>query len=210
MTFDSFAEYFVVVFIATISPGPSMLLALNHGVNHGVMRSIYSAIGNVLGNLLMALVSIAGLGVILAASGRLFNCIKWLGACYLILVGIKTVFSSDKNAARENEPGSRQYRKSGSLLFLDGFLIAIGNPKGILFFTALFPQFIDARASSIGRFLAVFITLGLIAFGCYMLYAGFGVKLNRLFRRQAFRKAFNRITGSLLIGTCLTIAFSKK
>jgi len=100
--------------------------------------------------------------------------------------------------------------KKGYRLFLDGFIIGIGNPKGILFFTALFPQFINVRHATMSVFMIVFITLGIVAVGCYMLYAIFGVRLNRLFKLYSFRKMFNRITGSILIGTGLAIAFSKK
>ncbi len=210
MPFNSFITYLLILFIATISPGPSMLLALNHGVNHGIGRSFYSCIGNVTGNLLMALASITGLGIVLATSGMVFNCIKWLGILYLVVLGLKMIFGSVGGDTIDTYNSNRQNSKKGCRLFLDGFIIAIGNPKGILFFTALFPQFIDVKNSSTGGFLIIFITLAIVAFGCYMLYAIFGVKLNRLFRLQSFRKTFNRVTGSVLIGAGVMMAFSKK
>jgi homoserine/homoserine lactone efflux protein len=210
MTIDHFITYFLIVFIATISPGPSMLLALNHGVNHGIGKSIFSGAGNVLGNLLMALASITGLGIVLATSGMVFNCIKWLGILYLAVLGLMMILRpvSDDSSVKydSNRPNSRK----GSRLFLDGFVIAIGNPKGILFFTALFPQFIYVKNSSAINFLIIFITLAIVAFGCYMLYAVSGVKLNRLLRLKSFRKAFNRVIGSFLIGSGMMMAFSKK
>jgi len=96
MTFDNFIAYFIILFIATITPGPNSLLAVNHGVNYGLLRSIYSGLGNLLGNLLMALVSILGLGAILIASGVIFNIIKWIGIIYLILVGLKLILEPIK------------------------------------------------------------------------------------------------------------------
>ena len=101
-------------------------------------------------------------------------------------------------------------RKKSSHLFIEGFFIAISNPKGILFFTALFPQFISLENASISTFMIIFTTLGIVAFGCYMLYAVFGVQLNRLYRLKSFRKIFNYITGSFFIGIGLTLALSKK
>jgi homoserine/homoserine lactone efflux protein len=210
MTFDYFIAYFLILFIATVIPGPSMLLAINHGVNHGILRTIYTGLGNLIGNLLMALISIIGLGAILITSGIVFNIIKWIGIIYLIFIGLKLIFEpikTDNHSNNGDKPTSykRRYR-----LFLDGFIIAIGNPKGILFFTALFPQFINVKYSSISGLIIIFITLGVVAFGCFMIYAIFGAKLNRLFHMRSFRKLFNRITGSILIGTGLTIALSKK
>lgn len=209
MTFNYFIAYFVILLIATITPGPSMLLALNHGVNHGFVKTLNSGLGNLVGNLLMALVSIAGLGAVLAASGLVFNMIKWMGILYLIFIGVKMVFEPI-NTEKTNVCGTLKSHKSNRKLFMDGFIIAIGNPKGILFFTALFPQFINVKHAGFSGFMIVFITLGIVAFGCYMLYAKFGAKLNGLFQLPSFRKIFNRITGSILIGTGIAIAFSKK
>jgi homoserine/homoserine lactone efflux protein len=210
MTFQYFIAYFLVLFVATITPGPSMLLAINHGANHGIGRSIVSALGNVLGNLLMALVSLLGLGAILIASGLVFNFIKWIGIFYLTFIGLKLFFGptdSDRSQIRQNRLSDA---KKGKRLFIDGFLIAIGNPKGILFFTALFPQFINAKSATVACSAIIFSTLGAVAFGCYMLYAAFGARLNQLFHQHSFRKSFNRITGSIFLGTGAAMAFSRK
>jgi homoserine/homoserine lactone efflux protein len=209
MTFDYFLTYLLILFIATITPGPNMLLAINHGLNHGLFRTMYSCSGNLLGNLLMALASIVGLGAVLIASGFIFTIIQWIGIIYLMFLGFKLIFEPVKMERLDQNYGDGQ-SKSGGKLFIDGFLIAIGNPKGILFFTALFPQYINIGHATIREFIIIFTTLGIVAFGCYMFYALFGVKLNRLFGRYSFKKIFNRITGSIFIGTGLSIALSKK
>lgn len=210
MTVEYFFAYFIVIFIATVTPGPNSLLAINHGANHGIGRTIYSGLGNLIGNLLLALVSILGLGAILLASGIVFSIIKWIGIVYLVYIGIILFFepvASDKSNDFSDKPMGTKGRGK---FFIDGFVIAVGNPKGILFFTALFPQFINIKSITIGEFLIVFITLGVVAFGCYMLYAIFGASLSRLFQLQSFRKGFNRISGSVFIGTGVVLAFSNK
>jgi homoserine/homoserine lactone efflux protein len=209
MTFQFYLTYFLILFIATITPGPNMLLAINHGVNHGLFRTIYSCLGNLFGNLLMALASILGLGAILITSGFIFNIIKWIGIIYLIFLGFKIIFEPIIIGQLDGNYEDRR-AKSGSKLFIDGFLIAIGNPKGILFFTALFPQYINIGHATIREFIIIFTTLGIVAFGCYMTYALFGVKINKLIRIYSFKKVFNRITGSIFIGTGLFLALSKK
>jgi threonine/homoserine/homoserine lactone efflux protein len=211
MTLQHFIAYFLVLFVATITPGPSMLLAVNHGANHGIGKSMVSAIGNVLGNLLMALISILGLGAVLLASGYIFNFIKWAGSLYLTFIGIRLLFEPTNS---DQAPAAKEKKlpdaKTGRRLFIDGFFIAIGNPKGILFFTALFPQFFNTKSATLACSAIIFATLGAVAFGCYMLYAAFGSRLSQLFHLRSFRKLFNRITGSIFIGAGAALAFTKK
>lgn len=209
MELDYFIAYFLILFVATITPGPSMLLALNHGVNQGLKKTFYSAVGNLIGNLLLAFVSILGLGAILIASGIIFNVIKWIGIIYLVYLGLKLIFEPVKSKETDEKIKLSNTRKKGKL-FLDGFIIAIGNPKGILFFTALFPQFINTESGTVSSFIIIFTTLGVVAFGCYLLYAVFGTRLNKLFQLNSFKKIFNRISGLFLIGCGMALAFSKK
>jgi len=210
MSFDYFLAYFIILFLATITPGPNSLLAINHGINHGFIRAIYSGLGNLTGNFLMALISILGLGAVLITSGLIFNIVKWVGIIYLVFIGLKLIFEPIKAESSNNGDDKSTIHKSKSRLFIDGFVIAIGNPKGIIFFTALFPQFINVKHATVSGFMIIFITLGIVAFGCYMLYAVCGARLNGLFQLKSFRKVFNRITGSIFIGTGLAIAFSRK
>jgi threonine/homoserine/homoserine lactone efflux protein len=207
MTLQYFSAYFLILFVATIIPGPSMLLAINHGVNHGVCKTLFSCLGNVAGNLLMGLASIVGLGAVLIASGIVFNLIKWLGIVYLLFIGFKLLFEQVTTSVAGTNPA---ISRGNCRLFIDGFLVAIGNPKGILFFTALFPQFINAEHATAMDFIILLVTLGVVASGCFMAYALCGVKLNALFQLYSFRKWFNRITGSVFIGTGLAVVFSKK
>lgn len=210
MTFEYFIAYFFVLFLATIILGPNSLLAINHGAKHGIGKIIYSALGNLIGNLLLALVSILGLGAILLASSVVFAIIKWIGIAYLIYIGIKLIIEPITTLESINMNDKLTAKRGRAKLFIDGFFIAVGNPKGVLFFTALFPQFIDINSSTVSGFFIVFITLGVVAFGCYMLYAIFGVKLSLLFKKLSIRKGFNRITGSIFIGTGLLLTFSEK
>lgn len=209
MAVQYFLVYFTIMSLATITPGPSMLMALNHGANYGLRNTIYSGLGNSIANLIMAFVSFAGLGVILMASGIVFNIIKWLGIAYLVYLGVMLIIKSPDISVSTEESSFKIKHKTRFQLFLEGFLIAIGNPKGIIFFTALFPQFIQSGTSFSGLFL-VFFSLVAVAFICYMLYAFAGKNLNRLFSKKYFKQLFNRISGAIFIGTGLALAFSKK
>lgn len=210
MPLDFFLAYFVILFVATITPGPNSVLAINHGVNHGMAKTIYSGLGNLFGNLLLAVISLLGLGAILLASEVLFSVIKWGGILYLLTIGCKLLFEPVSAQSPAKGFSCPVARKGKYRLFLDGFLIAIGNPKGILFFTALFPQFIHVKSAGPVQFFIIFTTLSVVGFGCYMLYAGLGVRLQKLFQKQTFTRKFNRISGSIFIGTGLAMAFSRK
>ncbi len=210
MMFDQFLAYLTIVFLATIIPGPNMLLALNHGVNHGITKTIYSGLGNMTGNLLMGLISILGLGIVLIKSALLFNTIKWLGIFYLIYLGVRMFFEPVEESKNNISAVKTESEKKNSRLFLDGFFIAVSNPKGIIFFTALFPQFVNISNTSANEVVIIFFTMGIVTFGCYLLYGIFGLKLNALFQQNSFRRIFNKITGSFLIGIGVMIAFSKR
>ncbi len=209
MTLSSFTAYFLIMLVATITPGPSMLLAVSHGVNHGMFKTTYSGLGNLTGNLLMALLSVLGLGAILLASGFVFNIIKWTGILYLIFIGLKLLFEPVKPDQPDDLSANKSPKNKGRL-FLDGLLIAIGNPKGILFFTALFPQFIRFGQATLFDYTVIFTSLALVDFGCYMLYAFFGMRINKLQSLYWFKKTFNRVTGCIFIGTGLALVFSRK
>lgn len=142
-----------------------MLLALNHGANHGILKTVYSGLGNILGNLLMAIVSFLGLGIILITSGLIFNIIKWMGIVYLVYLGIKIITVPVHSDAQQNAAAMPSQTKNAFRLFIDGFVIAIGNPKGNVFFKALFPQFIDVNNTSANIVFLIFSTLALVAVG---------------------------------------------
>lgn len=208
MSVKLFSAYCIILLVATITPGPSMLLALNHGINHGLKRTVYSCMGNVSGNLLMATISLTGLGIVLALSGILFSIIKMAGAAYLVYIGAKIILGSSDAADFETAGDSDKSGAGG--LFIEGFIIAIGNPKGILFFTALFPQFINVNSASVPDFILIFVMLGIVAFTCYMLYAAAGLKLRGLFIIKSFRKRFNSVSGMIMIGSGIALAFTER
>lgn len=209
MSFEFFLIYSATVFVASIVPGPSMLLALTHGMKYGAKRTIVSALGNVSVTLLQAAISIAGLGAILLASEGLFNIIKWAGAAYLIYMGgsiwcSPNIFVSEES--RSHPPSKAPLRK----MYLQAAFVTAGNPKAIVFFTAVFPQFIDPNVAYIPQFGMLMGTGGIIAFGCFMVYAIGGQKIVTLFSRATVGKYINKIIGGTFIGAGIGLASSNK
>ena len=209
MSFQFWILYSTTVLIASIVPGPSMLLALNHGTKFGARRTMATALGNTTASFLQAVVAIAGLGAILTASGTVFLIIKWLGAAYLIYIGIRTWRMSDISLNTETQ---HDIQTSLSLpkMFWQAFFVAIGNPKAIIFFTALFPQFFNRQGQQLSQFVVMVITLAVIAFMCFMIYAVGGHQIGYLLKQASARKYFNRIIGCTFVGVGLSLVASER
>jgi homoserine/homoserine lactone efflux protein len=198
--------YSLTVFVASITPGPSMLLALNHGIRHGAKRTLATAFGNGAATLLQAILSMAGLGAVLMASETVFSVVKYVGAGYLIYVGVKTFFFSDAGFCMD--PRRLYPEKRSRELFAEAFFVTIGNPKAVIFFTALFPQFIGGE-DTVLRFVLILSILLIIAFACMMIYGFFGQRVTFLLKRPKVRRRFNRVIGGSFIGMGIGLASGK-
>ena len=209
MSLNFILLFSMTVFVASIIPGPTMLLALTHGMNYGAKRAMASAMGNVTVTLIQASVSIAGLGTILMASETIFQIIKWAGAAYLIYMGISMLFSSKINLST-NE--SQKAAKDNSLgkMFLQAGIVTAGNPKAIVFFTAIFPQFLNPNLPFLSQFSILLGIISILAFICFMLYAMCGQKLVSIFSKATLGKYIMRAIGGTFIGAGIGLAASSK
>ncbi len=138
MSFNFILLFSMTVFVASIIPGPSMLLALTHGMQYGARRTIASAMGNVTVTLIQASVSIAGLGTVLMTSATVFQLIKWAGAAYLIYMGISILCTSKMLFASEEL--NIQECISLKRMYLQAAIVTAGNPKAIVFLPLYFPS----------------------------------------------------------------------
>ncbi|MGB1238214.1 MAG: LysE family translocator [Pseudomonadales bacterium] len=208
MSYESLSVFIFTLFAVSIVPGPSMMLALTHGVRYGARQTLATAAGNTLASALQASVSALGLGVIIATSAALFAAIKVAGALYLIYLGYKML-----RAARWEHLNAKthvQQRAPLGHLFKQGFLVAIGNPKAIVFFSALFPQFIDPALGGVGYYSAMVALTASSAFCCAMLYALGGQQIATVFTGSAFGRYFNKVSGGFFIGGGVALAMSQR
>jgi homoserine/homoserine lactone efflux protein len=201
--------YATTVFIASIVPGPSMILALTHGMQFGARRSIASAMGNVTVTIIQALISIAGLGTILIASAMAFQIIKFAGAAYLVYIGVCILFSPNMSFSPSSENKNRRKISLGKM-FSQAALVTAGNPKAIIFFTAIFPQFINPQAAYVPQSCLLIGIGSIIAFSCFMLYAISGQKIVFLFSKESIGKYINKIIGGTFISAGIGLAVSNK
>ncbi|MGO4851398.1 LysE family translocator [Phaeovulum sp. W22_SRMD_FR3] len=161
---------FALAALLTIAlPGPTSLLAFSNGARHGLRDAGFGIAGAVLSDLVLIAAVSAGLGVLLSTSHLLFTVVKWLGVAYLAAVGLRLLLS--KAAAAEAPMVQVTERRR---LFSRSFLVAVTNPKGYLFFTALLPQFIDAAAPVLPQYLLLAVTFSLIDLAVLLAYAAAG------------------------------------
>ncbi len=199
MEFTTWLLYMAVAIVAVISPGPAILLSISNSIRFGISRVVLSSFGNICGLLILSTAAIFGLGAILKTSTTLFLVIKVIGAGYLVYLGVrqwssKTNFFSDT----ENKPAIEQ-TKSNNRFFIEGFLIAMTNPKAILFFTALFPQFINTQQALVPQFLIMTFTFMAISFVTLVSYGLLAKKAKRWLSIGQRVKWFNRTSGSLFV-----------
>ena len=123
MTLEHWLIYLVAAFGLSLTPGPNGLLALTHGMRFGLRRSVATLLGGVVGFLLLIAVSMAGLGALLAASEQAFTIAKWLGAAYLVYLGIRTWRAPVTAPVRaENLPDSGGRREGATFIGIGGVL----------------------------------------------------------------------------------------
>ena len=210
MSLDFWLLYSLTVFVASIVPGPSMLLALTHGMKYGCRRTVATAMGNVTASVIQAGVSMAGLGAVLMASGTVFVLIKWCGAAYLIYTGITILRAPALNLEARSPIGAGEVNSAWHKRFMQAFWVAAGNPKAIVFFTALFPQFINTRGAHFEQLAVMVVTLAGIAFACFMIYAAGGDRITLFLHRTCIAKWIQRLIGGTFIGIGVGIASSRQ
>ena len=185
-----------VALLTTFTPGPAVLLAISNTVAKGPRRALICSLGNACGLFLVSEIATAGMGVVLAASATAFTILKLAGAAYLIYLGVRqwrnraSSFSTVKPATTAS---------AGWKLFAQGITVALTNPKGILFFSALFPQFLVREAPLLEQFLVLTTTFSLCAMFSHTCYALLAHKLRNQFAHPWRIRLFNRISGGLFV-----------
>ena len=196
MNMELWIPFVLAATLILIIPGPTILLVISQAVTHGRRSVVPLVAGVVIGDFTAMTLSLLGLGALMSASAALFNIFKWLGALYLIYLGIKLWKLNLKNNSvqyNEKETSARSLLKSS-------FIVTALNPKGIAFFVAFLPQFIDPLKPALSQLTLLGGTFLFLATLNAALYAIFAGQLGEHMRKRKIRKWFNRCGGSALIG----------
>ncbi|PCI41294.1 MAG: flagellar biosynthesis protein FlgM [Rhodospirillaceae bacterium] len=209
MNFETWLYYFLAVLVLTASPGPSVLLCVTKAVTHGFRASVFTALGSLTAIVGVMTLSFTGLGVVLASSEMIFNAIKWAGAAYLIYLGYKA-FTSKETSYELADDKSSAAKKSALSLYMSGFIVGASNPKAIVFFTALFPQFIDMQEPLLFQYVIFAVTFTFMELSWLMIYAYLGSRSSKWLLKDGRAKLFNRITGGVLMSSGVALSVSSR
>lgn len=199
MNLETIFTFTAVASLAIISPGPAILLALRNGVTLGMKAVIWSSLGNVSGIFCLSAAAMLGLGVLLNSSAILFGLVKVLGALYLFYMGIRHLFGHAAALDSPDDQSSSSVALDSFRLYREAFLLAATNPKPILFFTALFPQFISTQAPLLPQFLLLTGIFMALSFFILVSYALLAIRARPLLIKPLFVKWINRVVGVAFI-----------
>jgi threonine/homoserine/homoserine lactone efflux protein len=204
-TLSTLATFAIASIILLITPGPAVLFIITRSIDQGRLAGIVSVLGVGTGTLFHVAGATLGLSAILLSSALAFSIVKYLGAAYLIYMGIRKFL--EKSA---HEQSDQAQPKAYSLLYRQGVIVNVLNPKTALFFFAFLPQFVRPDQGSVAmQFLILgltFVGLGIISDSTYALLAGtFGEWLKR---SRSFLRGERYFAGTMYIALGLTAAVS--
>ena len=201
MAFETYLIYLaaVAVFFAT-PPDTSQLLIISNSVRYRLRKSVFRIAGDLSANVLQMTGAAFGLAAIIATSATAFSVIKWLGVAYLIYIGIQLIRSRDDvNDVDANQSG-QAFR-----LYRQGFVTSMANPFAVVFFGALFPQFIDPALAILPQLLILGVTYLIVDGAILLLWGWLGVRAASALKRHSFG-LINKICGALMIAAAALLA----
>ena len=206
----NFETFLIAAILLNITPGADTIYILSRSISQGKKAGILSAFGISTGALVHCIIAAFGLSVIIAQSANAFITIKYLGAAYLIFLGVKALITKSKNEFELEQVHIKKV--SNRKIYISGILTNILNPKVALFFLAFLPQFIDPNyATNSLPFIMLglaFITTGTI--WCLLL-ALFSAKVSDSIRNNySIKRWLNRTTGVIFIALGIKLALSEK
>jgi threonine/homoserine/homoserine lactone efflux protein len=201
--------FILTSFVAIATPGPTVLLALSNGARFGIRVALYGMLGAMLSDLILIGAVSIGLGAVLAASETAFQILKWIGVVYLLYLGIQLLRTKPK-AQHDRLPESNPVTAQSYRLFLKCLLVALTNPKGYLFFSAILPQFVNLQVPQLPQYVLLALTFAMID-GLVMLgYASSGARAVQLFRTPMAMVWINRFSGGALVTLAGALALYRR
>jgi len=196
MNWETWLLFVITEAVLSMTPGPAVLFVLSQALRRGPGKSVWASGGILLANAVYFVLSATSLGAVIVASYRAFFVIKWAGAAYLIYLGLRS-FRSKTSVLPMHEIDPPH--SSGWGILRDGFFLQGANPKALLFFAAILPQFIDARHSVPFQILVLGLSSILVEFIILFVYGQLAGRVCAAARSPRFETLTNRLAGCLLI-----------
>lgn len=195
MNIEAWLTFTAIASVATILPGPAMLLVATHSLRFGVLQAFKTILGNITGLAILSSISVAGLSTLILYSASAFLAVKIFGALYLSYLGIKIWRNGISPINVEETSSERRDR----FMYLQGIGVSLSNPKAIAFTTALFPQFIEPSQGVLFQFVIFLGTFMALSFTCLSACSIIAHKASRKIARNASLN-LGKVFGGSLIG----------
>lgn len=199
MSFEQWLAFAAASAVLLAIPGPTILLVISYALGHGRRAAKATVAGVALGDFTAMTASMLGLGALLATSATLFTLLKWIGAAYLIYLGIKLWRAPVSDRPLDLDPQDAP-KGSAWRILAHTYAVTALNPKSIVFFVAFLPQFMDSTQPALPQmaiFEATFLALAILNAAIYALLAS---AARRSIRKPSVQSAVNRVGGTLMIG----------
>ncbi len=204
MPLDTWLAFFAASWLISLSPGAGAISCMAAGMRYGYARAFWNIVGLQFGILFVLLIVALGLGAVIAASTTLFTAIKWLGAAYLVYLGVvqwrAPASPVSPDAVVDDSHGTPRR------LMLRGFLVNATNPKGIVFMLAVMPQLIDPLAPQLPQYLICAATLFFTDLVVMSGYTGLAAKVLTMLREPHHVRWVNRTFGGLFVAAGAVLA----
>ncbi|MCB1997213.1 MAG: LysE family translocator [Ottowia sp.] len=202
---NSLALFAAAALMTVASPGPTSLLALNNGTRHGLRGALPGVVGAALSDLALIVAVALGLGAVVATTPWALAALRWAGVGYLAWLSWQ-LLRTHPPAAGTAGTATAAPPARGRHVLARSFLVAVGNPKGYLFFLALLPTFIDPQAPALRQYASLALVFATIDAAVLLVYAGIGaLGLARAAQPHA-SPWFDRLSGLALLGMALALA----
>jgi len=207
MSIEIWFSFVLASLVLCVTPGPTVFFVIGHSLKHGKASVVPMVFGALTGDIILMGLSFIGLSAILATSMYMFTLLKFAGAFYLIYLGIKA-WRSDSSVPQEGELPTLPLKKRK--VYGDALLVTALNPKGIIFFTAFFPLFLDINSALLPQMLILALTFMGVALSTNSCYSIFSSYLSAKVKSKKAQNIFNKTSGGLLIGAGLITASIQK
>ena len=202
MTWETWLLFVMTEGVLCVTPGPAVLYVLSQAIRQGPAKSVWGSGGILCANVMYFALSATSLGAVIVASYKLFFLIKWAGAGYLVYLGLRSFFGRTAILSLPESGGELR----GTRILRDGFFLQSANPKALLFFTAILPQFVDPSHSVAFQILVLGVSSTVMEFIILFVYGQLAGRALSTARSPRFEKLTNRLAGSLLIGAGVGLA----
>lgn len=196
MLVESFVVFFLTTMVIVLSPGPAVLIVVSIAVSNALKQASWTILGIMMADMTYFVLSATGIVTLILASPVLFSVIKWAGVAYLIYLGVKAFFNTQLGTKVETR---REISKGFISFFARGYFLEISNPKALLYFSALLPQFVDISQPLVPQLVLLGAAVGILDMCCYGLYAYLGSATSAMQFSSRTKAILKKMGGAFLV-----------